>query len=347
MFVVKSGFLYEFDFSMSLLTVNDNGLFCKQGDFYIDPWRPVKTAIITHGHSDHMRAGMGNYICHQHTVPLLKLRLGGDQVVQGVAYGERLALNGVEISFHPAGHIIGSAQIRLSYQEEVWVCSGDYKLMADGVSTPFETVECDHFITESTFGLPIYHFPPLVDVYSDINRWWRVNAAEGYNTVLLGYALGKAQNILAHADQSLGSIYLHGAVANVNQALSEVGYSFPGERITLDTVRSSIQGALIVAPPSALDTPWLRSLKPYRIAMCSGWMQLRGARRRRGVDRGFVLSDHADWTQLNSAIAKTQAKHVYVTHGYEQPFTRWMNEAHGLEAQIFKTLYSDQEEEEI
>lgn len=332
---------------MNLLSVNECGLYCKQGDFYIDPWKPVKTALITHGHSDHMRAGMGTYICHHHTIPILRLRLGIDNVVQGVAYGEQFHINGVTISFHPAGHIIGSAQIRMEYQGEVWLFTGDYKLSVDGVSQPYELVKCDHFITESTFGLPIYNFPSNQSIYESINAWWRSNAQEGMNTVLLGYALGKAQNILAHAEEHIGDIFLHGAVDNVNEALTEVGFKFPGTRITSDTRRDAIRGALIVAPPSAMDTPWLRSLKPFRIAMCSGWMQIRGARRRRGVDRGFVLSDHCDWQQLNQAVVETGAKQVYVTHGYEHNFSRWVQAEYNIGASIFKTLYNDAEEENV
>lgn len=326
-----------------LLIVNENGLYCPIGDFYIDPWKPVKTALITHGHSDHMRWGMQHYICHQHTVPILNLRIGTGNSVESVQYGQPFEINGVKISFHPAGHIIGSAQIRLEYQGEVWVFTGDYKIAPDGLSVPYELVKCDHFITESTFGLPIYKFPPSEKIYADINAWWKKNAEEGYNTVLLAYALGKAQNILAHLDVSIGDIFLHGAVANTNDALMEAGYNFPGQRITPDTKRSAITGALIIAPTSASDTPWLRSLRPYRIAMCSGWMQLRGARRRRGVDKGFPLSDHCDWTQLNQAIRDTETKNVYVTHGYEAVFSKWVNESFGIPASVFKTLYHDDE----
>jgi putative mRNA 3-end processing factor len=329
-----------------LLVVNENGLYCPRGDFYIDPWKPVKTALITHGHSDHMRWGMQHYICHRHTIPILNLRIGMGHSVQSVEYGQPFEIKGITISFHPAGHIIGSAQIRLEYDGEVWVFTGDYKIEPDGVSTPYELVKCDHFITECTFGLPVYRFPTSQEIYKNINSWWQQNAADGYNTVLLAYALGKAQNILAHVDEDIGDIFLHGAVANTNDALIEAGFNFPGKRITQDTNRSDIKGALIVAPPSAMDTPWLRSLRPYRTAMCSGWMQLRGARRRRGVDKGFPLSDHCDWNQLNHAIRATEAKHVYVTHGYEAVFSKWVSENYGLPAAVFKTLYHDDEAEE-
>ncbi len=329
-----------------LLIVNDNGLYCPAGDFYIDPWKPVKTALITHGHSDHMRWGMQQYICHHHTIPVLHLRLGAENAVRGVDYGEVFVLNGVKISFHPAGHIIGSAQIRLESEGVVWLFTGDYKTEPDGVSEPYELVKCDHFITESTFGLPVYRFPAIQKIYHDMNSWWKRNAAEGYNTVLLAYALGKSQNILAHLDESIGDIYLHGAVANTNDALKQAGFHFPGQRITAETDRSAIKGALILAPPSAMDTPWLRTLAPYRIAMCSGWMQLRGARRRRGVDKGFPLSDHCDWLQLNRAVKETEAKYVYVTHGYEAVFAKWVNENYGIPSAVFQTLYHDSETEE-
>src|SRR5690606_852979 len=200
--------------------------------------------------------------------------------VQGIPYREPIEINGVEISLHPAGHIIGSAQVRLAYQDEVWVVSGDYKLMNDGLNTAFESVKCTHFITESTFGLPVYKFPPAFEVYQSINKWWKQNAAEGYNTIIIAYALGKSQSILHHLDESIGEIYLHGAVANVNEVYNERGYNFPGQRIAPETARKSIKGALILAPTSAMASPWIRKFAPYRIAVCSGWMQLRGTRRR-------------------------------------------------------------------
>lgn len=315
-----------------MLKFTDHGIYCPQADVYVDPWKPVDNAVITHGHSDHARWGMGRYLCHRDTEPILRLRLGADIVCQPVDYNENITVNGVRISLHPAGHIIGSAQVRLEYRGEVWVVSGDYKLTDDGLSRPYEPVRCQHFITESTFGLPIYRFPELHTVFADMNAWWAVNAAEGYNTVLLGYALGKAQVILQHLDATIGPVFLHGAVANVNGALATIGRGFPGERITAETDRRALKGAAIVAPPSALGSPWLKKMTPYRIAMCSGWMQLRGARRRKGVDRGFILSDHCDWDQLNRAVAATGAEHAYVTHGYETQFARWLREQHGIQA---------------
>ncbi|MBL7717771.1 MAG: ligase-associated DNA damage response exonuclease [Flavipsychrobacter sp.] len=330
-----------------MLTFNNNGIYCERAGLYIDPWRPVKNAIITHAHSDHARYGMGSYLAHHLSVPVLRFRLGADIQAQGIEYGEALEVNGVRISLHPAGHIWGSAQVRLEYKGDVWVVSGDYKLQHDGITQPFEPVRCHHFITESTFGLPVYQFPAAQEVYDDINQWWRANQAEGKNSVLLTYALGKAQRVIRHLDPSIGAIYTHGAVDNLNQVYRANGGHLPETiRIEAATDRKEINGAMIIAPPSAAGTPWLRKLQPYRVGICSGWMQLRGTRRRRGADRGFVLSDHADWEQLNTAICETGAENVYVTHGYKASYARWLREHYSLNAVEVETLYTGEQAED-
>jgi len=330
-----------------MLQFTDKGIYCSQAGIYIDPWQPVANAVITHGHSDHARIGSKKYLCHNYTVPILKLRLGEDVQAEGLAYGEVRHINGVSISLHPAGHIIGSAQVRLEYGGEIWVVSGDYKLLYDGLSTPFEPIKCHHFVTESTFGLPIYKFPETRIIYEEINEWWKSNADEGLNTILLGYALGKAQTILKHLDTSIGSVYLHGAVDNVNNALATEGFNFVGTRITPDTDTKSIKGAVIVAPPSALGTPWMKRFNPYKVAVCSGWMRLRGARRRYGVDRGFILSDHCDWQQLNIAIKETGAEEIFITHGYEVAYAKWLREEYGLKTHEMRTLFNDGGNEDL
>jgi len=327
-----------------MLEFTAKGIYCRQADVYIDPWKPVKNAIITHGHSDHARSGNERYLCHHYTVNILKLRLGADIQVQGIAYQEQIFMNGVTISLYPAGHIIGSAQVRLEFKGEIWVVSGDYKIMKDGVSTPFEPVRCHHFITESTFGLPLYRFPPVASVFETVNQWWRQNTADNMNTIILGYSLGKAQSILYHLED--GPVYLHGAVANVNDALALSGFHFKGERLSPDAKKNDIAGAAIIAPVSVLGSPWLKRFAPYRIAVCSGWMQLRGARRRYGVDRGFVISDHCDWQQLNTAVRETGAQYVYTTHGYQQAFARWLREEHQLDAREVKTMFDPVDEDE-
>jgi len=327
-----------------MLTFDNNGIYCAPAGVYIDPWRPVDRAIITHAHSDHARWGMGSYLAHVHSLPVLKYRLGADIKAEGVEYGQRLQINGVNISLHPAGHIWGSAQVRLEYKGEVWVVSGDYKLQHDETSIPFEPVRCNSFITESTFGLPIYRFPDAAVVHTDINEWWRQNKAEGKNSVLVTYVLGKAQRVLKQLDSSIGKIFTHGAVDNVNRLYENtIGVLPHAERIIPETNRNDIMGAMIIAPPSATDTPWMRKLQPYKLGICSGWMQLRGARRRRGADRGFILSDHADWAQLNTAIKETGAENIYVTHGYKSAYAKWLQENYKLYATEVETLYAGEQ----
>lgn len=331
-----------------MITFDKCGIYCAQAGLYIDPWKPVDKAIITHAHSDHARWGMKSYLAHEHAVPVMRLRLGEDINVQNLKYSESVTINGVNISLHPAGHIWGSAQVRLEYKGEIWVVSGDYKLQHDGISQPFEPVRCHSFITESTFGLPVYKFPTPAEVHQDINDWWRRNSEEGKNSVILAYALGKAQRVLKHLDPSIGQVFLHGAVDNVNKLYTDnVGTLPDAIRIDGSVNRKDIKGAMIIAPPSADGTPWIRSLNPYRVGICSGWMRLRGTRRRRNADRGFVMSDHADWDQLNTAVRETGAQNVYVTHGYKSIYARWLSTEYGLNATEVDTLYTGEALEDL
>lgn len=327
-----------------MLIFNDNGIYCEPADVYIDPWKPVDRAIITHAHSDHARWGMKHYLAHHDSIPVMRHRLGAEISVEGLDYHQTIKRNGVQISLHPAGHIWGSAQIRLEYKGEIWVVSGDYKLSKDEISTPFETVKCHHFITESTFGLPVYKFPDPKTIHTDINEWWKQNKADGRNSVLFGYALGKAQRIIKHLDPSIGNIYTHGAIHNINQLYeNHVGQLPPTTYLDKSIDKKEIKGAMIVAPPSADGTPWLRKLKPYRTGICSGWMQLRGTRRRRNADMGFVLSDHADWDELNTAVKETGAENVYVTHGYKAVYAKWLTDTYGINAVEVDTLYTGEQ----
>ncbi|MEJ8811481.1 ligase-associated DNA damage response exonuclease [Variovorax ureilyticus] len=326
-----------------LVVARPEGLYCPPGDFYIDPWRPVDRAVITHAHSDHARVGHGHYLAHHDSAGTLRVRLG-DITLQTLAYGETIEHNGVRISLHPAGHVLGSAQVRIAHGSRVWVASGDYKTEADGTCTPFEPVPCDTFITESTFGLPIYRWPAQPALFEEINAWWRANAAQGRASVLLCYAFGKAQRILHGVDAQIGPIIVHGAVEPLNQIYRAAGVALPPTlRVTDPGVdAATIQRSLVLAPPSAHGTPWMRRFGHYSDAFASGWMQLRGTRRRRGVDRGFVMSDHADWPGLQAAIASTGAERVFVTHGSVAVMVRWLAEA-GLDAQSFKTEYGDED----
>lgn len=269
----------------------------------------------------------------------MRHRLGADIQAEGLEFGEQRTMNGVMVSFHPAGHIIGSAQVRVEYKGEVWVASGDYKVEPDGFSEEFEPVKCHHFITESTFGLPVYKWKPQAAVMEEINDWWRKNAEAGVTSVLVAYALGKAQRIINNVDHSIGPIFTHGAVENTNAVLREHGiHVMPTTQILKETDKKEVKGSLVIAPPSALGTSWMNRFKPYQTGMASGWMMLRGPRRRRNVDRGFVLSDHADWNELNHAVKATEAEHIYVTHGYSTIYSKYLREQ-GYDAKVVETEY--------
>ncbi|SEN96244.1 ligase-associated DNA damage response exonuclease [Palleronia pelagia] len=322
----------------SLLSFTDRGIYCAAGDFFIDPWRPVDRALITHGHADHSRPGMGRYLATGAAAPVMRHRLG-DIAIDTIAFGERRQINDVIVSFHPAGHVPGSAQIRVEHRGEVWVVSGDYKTTPDGLSEPFEPVRCHAFISECTFGLPVFKWAPEDDVRAELNDWWRRNAADGKTSIIGAYALGKAQRLLTSVDPGIGPILTHGAVENTNTVMRHQGIALPDTlRVTPDMDPKAQKGALVVAPPSALGTPWARRFGPSSTAFASGWMAMRGVRRRRAADRGFVISDHADWPGLNAAIAETGAERIFVTHGYTSIFRRWL-ESQGYDAAIVETEY--------
>jgi putative mRNA 3-end processing factor len=315
-----------------LLVYRPEGLYCPPAGVYIDPLRAVDRALITHGHSDHARWGHRSYLCTAQALPAIRSRLG-DINAQTVRFGETTVINGVRFSFHPAGHIPGSAQIRVEHQGQVWVASGDYKLEDDGLSEPFEPVRCDVFITESTFGLPVYQWRPQGEVFAEINAWWRENREQGKVSLLSCYSLGKAQRILRHLDTGIGPIYAHTATETLNQVLRKQGYALPdAQRVTSDSGGKMYAGSLVLAPPATLDSSWARRFKSVSVGVTSGWMAMRGTRRRETVDRGFILSDHADWPGLNEAVKATGAGRVLVTHGYAETFAKWLCEQ-GLDAE--------------
>jgi putative mRNA 3-end processing factor len=330
---------------MDLVIARPEGLYCPPGDFYIDPWRPVPRAVITHAHADHARVGHGQYLTAAPGVNVLRARLG-DIAVQGLAYGETIRQKDATISLHPAGHVLGSSQVRIEHKGEVWVASGDYKIEPDATCAPFEPVRCDTFITESTFGLPIYRWPVQEKLYADINAWWAANAAAGRTSVLFCYAFGKAQRVLSGLDAEIGPIVCHGAAQALTRVYRDSGVALP-DTLMVDEVtdKAALKRAIVIAPPSAAGSPWMKRFGDYSDAFASGWMLLRGARRRRGVDRGFVLSDHADWPGLMWAIGETGAQRVIVTHGSIAVMVRYLREQ-GLEAGGFDTEYGDDEADE-
>lgn len=327
-----------------MLSTTAHGLFCSAGDFYVDPWRPVDRAVITHGHADHARPGSRRYLAAAPGVGVLRARLGAEADVQGLAYGESVELGGVRVSFHPAGHILGSAQVRLEHRGEIWVVGGDYKATPDPTCTPFEPVRCHVFITESTFGLPIYRWRPGEEIFADLHAWWAANQEAGRCSVLFAYALGKAQRLLVGADPDQGPILCHGAVEAMNAVYRASGVRLPATRSVGEKEREDYRRSLVLAPPSAQRSPWLRRFGDAATAFASGWMLVRGARRRRAVERGFVLSDHADWPGLLGAIAATGAERVLVTHGHVAPLVRWLQEQ-GKQAAPLDTRFEGEQDD--
>lgn len=327
-----------------LIELSKKGLYCERGDFYIDPWLPVKKAILTHAHADHTYRGNQDYLVPEEGKHLSRVRLGDEAKISTCKYGEVQTINGVKLSFHPAGHVLGSAQVRVEYKGEIWVASGDYKLTPDATCAPFEHIRCHNFITEATFGLPIYRWTPTGQIFSQINDWWRHNQERGKVSVLFAYALGKSQRILSGIDRGIGKIFTHGAVERLNNAYRESGVDLP-ETTYVGGVenKKEFANSLVIATPSCAGSNWLKRFGAHSTGFASGWMVVRGARRRKAVDRGFVLSDHADWTELQTAIRETEAETVFVTHGFIPELVRWLNE-NDINAKPLKTTYVGEED---
>lgn len=320
-----------------------SGLYCPPGDFYIDPWKPVQNALITHAHGDHLRHGSASYILARPGASIAKLRLGGDRDITAVDYGTRFPVGPTTVSLHPAGHILGSSQIRIEYAGQVWIVSGDYKRQPDPTCAAFETLECDVFVSEATFALPVYRWPQTSQVVEEIVRWWRSNRERGLASALFCYALGKSQRVLAELRAFTDeAVYVHGAVDSLVGVYRRAGIAMvPTLPIPSDR-KTDFSGALILAPPSAVGTPWMRRFGEHATGFCSGWMRVRGDRRRRGYDRGFVISDHADWPSLVQTCRATNARRVLLTHGYSDALCRHLTES-GLEASALKTDFGAEE----
>ncbi len=326
-----------------LIVLRPEGLYCPAGDFHIDPWRPVPRAVITHGHGDHARVGMGHYHCTAQTLPILRWRLG-EQQYSAHEYGDSFEMGRARVSLHSAGHVLGSAQVRVEADGQTWVASGDYKRQPDPTCAPFEVVRCDVFITEATFGLPVYRWPHTPDVARDIVAWRRTCATRGEAAILFCYALGKAQRVLAEMlpfeDQPA---LLHGAIAAGVEVYRQVGIPMLETRLVMDEAKGAdFAGQLVIAPPSAAGSPWIRRFRRAQLGFASGWMHIRGNRRRRNYDRGFVISDHADWPDLFRTVRETGARRVIATHGNTDAIIRALREQ-GVAAEAFSTDYGGEE----
>ena len=310
-----------------MLRLTKNGIYCPKGDFYIDATGMVEKNIITHAHSDHARPGHRSYLAHKSTEPLLRARLGKKIQIQSLGYGEQISTNGVKVSLHPAGHIYGSSQVRVSSAGETWVVSGDYKLENDHLSVPFEPIKCNVFITECTFGLPVFNWPEQQTVYNQIDNWWKKNNEQGITSLLFGYSLEKSQRIIKNINHTIGSVFVHKKVGAMNEAIRNDGGELPETIILSEKTKSDdLKGNLIIAPPSITSSRIGQQLGPISTAMASGWI-LRGKHFGRSkIDTGFILSDHADWNGLLHAINETEAEKVITMHGYTLELTKWLNE---------------------
>lgn len=323
---------------MSLLRLSKYGIYCPKGDFYIDASGKVDRNIVTHAHADHARPGHLSYLSHRSSEPILRSRIGKKIKIQTLEFDEQVSMNGVKVSLHPSGHIYGAAQVRVEDNGEVWVVTGDYKLEDDGLSVPYQPVKCHHFITECTFGLPVYHWPDQYEVYEKINKWWSENKEHGITSVLYGYSLGKSQRIIKNINHSIGSVYVHKTVGKINEAIRSDCANLP-ETISLHEglEPENVRGNLIIAPPSFTSGSFVKGLAPFSIAMASGWIQT-GRHMGSRLDCGFILSDHVDWESLLLAIKETEAERVITMHGYTKELTRYLNETgtHSIELDDLK-----------
>ncbi len=300
----------------ALIRSTPKGLYCEAGDFYIDPTGPVHRAVITHGHGDHARPGSRSYLAASSSEHILRTRLGSVSI-QFLPYGKSLQIKDTKVSLHPAGHILGSAQIRIESSHQVLVVSGDYKLEEDPTCLPFEPVPCDLFLTESTFALPIYRWPDPKSTIHAIEAWWQNNQQEGKVSLLSAYALGKAQRILAQINPQIGPIWVHPNIAILNEAYRKSGVPLPPANVfNRSCSLSELSRSLILVPPHISPARFLGTTLPVSIGFASGWMLTRETYSNRSVNAGFVLSDHADWPSLLKAIDATGAKVVYASHGY-------------------------------
>ena len=326
-----------------LIQASARGLYCEAGNFYIDPWGPVEHAVITHAHGDHLHAGSAEYYLSSAGMGVARRRLPAQSQLVPVHYGESIVLGDTRVSLHPAGHILGSSQVRVEYGDQVWVVSGDYKRDPDPTCQLFEVVPCDVFISEATFALPAYRWPEASTVALEILDWWHTNREHGVASVLFAYALGKAQRVLAELSaHTSDSVYVHGAVASLVDAYRDAGVSMLATVPATVSAPTDYAGALVLAPPSAAGSPWMRRFREHRTGFCSGWMRIRGDRRRRGYDRGFVLSDHADWPSLLRTFSETGAKRILLTHGYTDAMCRYLLEQ-GVNAAALRTEYGAEE----
>ncbi|MEK9726995.1 MAG: ligase-associated DNA damage response exonuclease [Candidatus Margulisiibacteriota bacterium] len=326
-----------------MLSLNHNGLYCDAGNFYIDPIRNVDCAVITHGHADHARWGMGTYVATPETCDIMRVRLGQDINTISLKYHQAYSFNSIQVTLIPAGHILGSAQVVIDDGSQRAIVTGDFKTDHDPTLDDIYYESCDLLVMETTFALPIYHWPHIASVFESIHSFWNQNQSDGYHTVLYAYSLGKAQRLLAGLDSDLGPIAVHGAVSKMNDIYAKYNrlVTLP-PKLTKDTLSNWGQPGLIVAPPGVIGSSWLKKLGRYREGYVSGWMTSKGQARRRNM-RGFVISDHADWNGLNQLVKRAAPTQVWTMHGNTDIYARYLNEQ-GISATSLSQLRLERSE---
>ena len=331
-------------FAQDLIVLTDKGLYCGPGDFYIDAWKPVHRVVVTHGHSDHAHPDMGEYYCSPQTAPILRWRLG-EQNIHTLDFGKSVTMGEVQVSLHPAGHILGSSQVRVQHGDETWVFTGDFKREPDPTCEPFELVPCDTLICEATFAYPVYAWPSTDEEIQKILSWLEHCRTGGKAAILYAYSLGKSQRVLAGLAGRLEQpVLLHGAIARGVAVYQQAGIKLAASLRVADVPSDTdFSGRLIMAPPSAQDSAWCRRFGQFEQAFASGWMLLRGNRRRRNVQRGFVISDHADWQELIDTIEQSGAQRVIATHGNTDILIPYLQQR-GIRAERLRTTFGEEEE---
>ena len=307
-----------------LLEFTQKGIYCEKGNFYIDPSAAVDYALVTHAHSDHARRGSKNYLAHKHTAPVLKLRLGKRSMVQEVEYGQEINIKGIKVTFYPSGHVIGSAQIKVDDGNEVWVVAGDYKLESDNITQQFEHIKCTHFVTESTFAKPNFSWKAQTEIFTEMNDWWARNSSKGVTSVMSAYSLGKSQRILKNIDSSIGKIVVHDSIDETNDIFRKLGFNLPKTYLFSEVSRHDLKNALVITPSFSNLNKFEDKLEGYVMANASGWMQVPWYVSK-SLDKGFVISDHADWNGLIKAVKETHAQNIFVVHGFTTYFAKHLN----------------------
>jgi putative mRNA 3-end processing factor len=311
-----------------MIVESAQGLFCPQGAFHLDPVGPVERAVVTHAHGDHARPGNAAYLCTPETAALIRRRVGEAARLEIIEYGVSRRIGEVTVSLHPAGHMLGSAQVRIEGAQGVWVFSGDYKRDPDPTCAPLEPLRCDTFVTEASYALPLFRWDDPGAVAAEVLAWWQGNTRKA--SLLFCYALGKAQRLLGElARLTDRPVYAHGAVESFAEIYRACGVNLLATRVLGE--EKSFAGELILAPITARGSPWMKRFRSLEAGFASGLLRIRGTRRRRGFDRGFVISDHADWPGLLATIRETGAARVLATHGHREALVRWLRES-GVDA---------------